>query len=56
MVLDVIVGHFGLQTADEDLAVTRLGLLGVHLLAVDDVLRFAQNLRSETGYCRVETV
>ena len=44
VVLDVLVGHLGLQAADEDLAVPRLGPLRVHLLAVDDVLSLAQHL------------
>ena len=49
MVLDVVVGHLRLQAAHEDLAVTRLRLLGVHLLAVDDVLCLAQHLQVEGG-------
>ena len=49
VVLDVVICHLRLQAAHEDLAVARLGLLRVHLLAIDDVLRLAQHLGPAEG-------
>lgn len=55
--LDLVIADLGGEAADKDLSLARLGLLGVHLLVVDDVVAGSGHLldglrRTEHDECK----